>query len=171
VSEFSDGPELKRIMDRNGYKIAVAESLTTGYIQAAIGATSGSSTFYEGGLTAYNLKQKVALLGGDRQHANEVNCVSARVALEMAKGVAEKYGTDFGIGTTGYAEPSPENNVKTPHAFVAIWRQDPITLTGSVIAQQGVSGDGLNRVQMQHHVTAVVLQLFLECLRDIDGPR
>ena len=43
-----NGEALKRIMDEQGLTLSVAESLTTGNIQAMIGATSGASTFFWG---------------------------------------------------------------------------------------------------------------------------
>ena len=50
--------------------LAVAESLTCGHLQAAIGAISGASEFFRGGLTAYTLAQKVRHLGVDRAAAD-----------------------------------------------------------------------------------------------------
>ena len=56
-------------------KLAVAESVTAGRIQALIATVSGASNFFEGGLVAYSLSQKVRLLGVDSDHAEAVNCV------------------------------------------------------------------------------------------------
>ena len=47
--------------------LAVAESLTSGRLQSRIGAITGASNFFLGGLTAYSLEQKVVLLGVDRR--------------------------------------------------------------------------------------------------------
>ena len=100
--------------------IAVAESLTGGRLQSLITATSGSSRYFLGGVTAYHLKQKERLLGVDAKHGDSVNSVSQRVALEMATGVRKMFGASIGVSTTGYAEPSPENQVDSPFAFYAI---------------------------------------------------
>ena len=64
--------------------LAVAESLTAGHVQARIAAVSGASAYFLGGVTAYALAQKVALLGVDRAAAERVNCVSADVARQTA---------------------------------------------------------------------------------------
>ena len=66
--------------------LAVAESLTAGNVQAQIAGVSGASGYFLGGVTAYSIEEKVRLLGVNRAGAKKVNCVSARVAEEMARG-------------------------------------------------------------------------------------
>src|ERR1044071_5239810 len=87
--------------------LAVAESLTCGQVQASVGRISGASTFFLGGITTYTLDGKVRHLGVRRAAARRVNSVSAAVAEEMARGVCRLFGSDLGLATTGYAEPSP----------------------------------------------------------------
>lgn len=153
--EVFDGAQLKQLMDKQQLTIAVAESLTVGNIQAAIGSISGASTFFEGGLTAYNLEQKVKHLGVNREHAEKVNSVSPQVALEMAKGICLKFDCEIGIGTTGYASAYPEEDIPSPYAYFAIWQRN--TFGGQLIANELVQGENLGRVGMQHHVTQQVL--------------
>jgi nicotinamide-nucleotide amidase len=100
--------------------ISSAESLTAGRVQSLLSACSGSSAFFLGGLTAYNLEQKVRHLQVDRQVATSCNCVSALVAEQMAQGACALFGSDIGIATTGYAEPSPAEDVKDPFAWCAL---------------------------------------------------
>ena len=62
--------DLKNLMLREPrLTLAVAESLTCGRLQARIGAISGASEFFLGGMTAYSLEQKVRHLGVDRAAA------------------------------------------------------------------------------------------------------
>ena len=68
--------------------LAVAESVTCGRLQARIGAISGASEFFLGGLTAYTIPQKVRHLGVDRALAEQTNAVSPEVAEQMARGPA-----------------------------------------------------------------------------------
>jgi nicotinamide-nucleotide amidase len=131
--------------------VAVAESLTCGRVQALLGSVSGSSAYFRGGLTAYTLEQKVALLGVDRTHAAEVDCVSERVAREMAVGVRRLFHTAVGLATTGYAEASPV--APLPFAWWALaWGTDP--------ARDAVAGrielPGLSRTAAQEAVAAHV---------------
>jgi nicotinamide-nucleotide amidase len=146
------------LMDSHKLTLCVAESITTGNIQAAIGSVSGSSTFFEGGMTVYSRKQKVKHLGVDDLHAQEVNSVSSRVAEEMARGVCLRYDCDIGVATTGYAEAYPEENVAVPCAYFAVWRRQRGTPDGDVVVAEFVTGEDLSRVQMQHFVTQRVLE-------------
>jgi nicotinamide-nucleotide amidase len=100
--------------------LAAAESLTCGNVQARIGAVSGASEFFLGGITAYSLDQKVRHLGVDRDAARSVNSVSAEVAEQMARGVCRLFGSDLGVATTGYAEPNPSDGVDVPFAWWAV---------------------------------------------------
>ncbi|MES1168551.1 MAG: CinA family protein, partial [Oleiharenicola lentus] len=118
---MSTAAELKKlILRRPALTLAVAESLTAGRVQAQIAAVSGASDYFLGGITAYALEQKVKLLGVNRAHARTVDCVSQRVAVEMAVGAAKLFGADLAVATTGYAEPAPKRKVRTPHAWWAI---------------------------------------------------
>ena len=113
--------ELKTLfIGKKPLKLAVAESITCGNLQARIGKISGASEFFLGGITAYSIDQKVQHLGVNRVLAEKVNCVSAEVAEQMAIGVCKLFGSDVGCATTGYAEASPANQVKEPYAFWAV---------------------------------------------------
>lgn len=162
-----DGAELKELMNKHNLTIAAAESLTTGNIQAMIGSISGSSTFFEGGITVYTLEQKVCHLGINREHASQVDCVSERVAAEMAKGVSLKFNSDIGIGTTGYAEPYPARNVTLPHAYFAIWRKERNYANGIFIAQKLVKGENLSRPEMQKSLSEQVLITLIRYLQKL----
>jgi nicotinamide-nucleotide amidase len=115
--------ELRREMVARGLRLAAAESLTGGHLQALITSVAGASDFFVGGVVAYNLQQKAALLGVDREHAASVNSVSSRVAREMAAGVCRMMQADVGVATTGYASPAPELGATIPFGHVAICRR------------------------------------------------
>ena len=100
--------------------LAAAESMTCGRVQARVGAISGASNFFLGGITAYTLDAKVRHLGVDRAAARRVNSVSASVAEQMARGVCALFGSDVGVATTGYAEPSSVDKVADPFAWWAL---------------------------------------------------
>jgi nicotinamide-nucleotide amidase len=117
-----EADKLKQLIIQHQFTVATAESLTCGNIQASIGAISGASSFFEGGVTAYNLDQKVSLLGINRTHAQSVDCVSANVASEMAQGACRRFNSAIGLATTGYAENSPPGAEFTgAYAYFAIW--------------------------------------------------
>ncbi|MBL4575763.1 MAG: CinA family protein [Opitutaceae bacterium] len=148
-----------------GCTLAVAESLTCGRLQAIVGSESGASSYFLGGITAYTLEQKVEKLGVDHIHAESVNCVSARVASEMACGVCHFFGSDLGLATTGYAEASPATGVKTPWAYWAI-----ASRTGgkvSVVRQGRLEKNGVNRVQMQEATASCVIEELMSFLQGL----
>jgi nicotinamide-nucleotide amidase len=143
--------------------LGVAESLTCGRLQSKVGAISGASNFFLGGVTAYCLEQKVRLLGVDRAQAIACNCVSARVAEQMARGACTLFGADVGVATTGYAEPSAEWNVEDPFAWWAIARR----LEGGDFAVVSArdSFPGLDRVLVQERVAQAAYDALVESLR------
>jgi nicotinamide-nucleotide amidase len=140
----------------SGRKVAAAESLTVGRVQADLGRWSGASAYFAGGVTCYTIEAKVRLLGVDAAHAAEVNAVSPQVAVEMARGAARLFGADFGVATTGYAEPDPARGAARPFAWVAV------VSGGAEPRVARVDGAGLGREAMQAHAAAVALRLLAE---------
>ena len=152
--------ELKALMLREPrLTLAVAESLTAGHVQARVAAVSGASNFFLGGVTAYSPDQKVKLLGVNRAAAAKVNCVSAEVAEEMARGAAKLFGADVAVATTGYAEPSPADGVASPMAWWAIaWKRRRVGGRAELTMRHGrVECPGAKRVEAQAMVAEAVL--------------
>jgi nicotinamide-nucleotide amidase len=85
--------------------LATAESCTGGLIANMITDIAGSSDYMLGGIVSYANEVKVSELGVTKSDLDTVGAVSKEVALQMAKGVAEKLGSDIGISTTGIAGP------------------------------------------------------------------
>lgn len=134
--------------------LAVAESLTCGHLQARIGAESGASGFFAGGVTAYTLDQKVALLGIEREAAAAVDCVSDEIARQMARGVCRLFGSDVGAATTGYAEVNPGKGVTAPFACWALARRDG---AGGWLYRSGrIVCPGLERTRVQMAIAQLV---------------
>jgi nicotinamide-nucleotide amidase len=158
-------PELKRlILRRPALTLAVAESLTAGHLQAQVAAVSGASEYFLGGVTAYSLDEKVKLLGVNRAHAKSVDCVSQRVAVEMAAGAANLFNADIAVATTGYAEPSPKLKVKVPHAYWAICHRHK---GGAVEILSGfLEVAGADRLAVQASVADAVLGELVKYLQE-----
>jgi len=152
--------QLKKLMLRRPrLTLAVAESLTAGHLQAHIAAVSGASGFFLGGITAYSLEQKVALLGVDRAAAKRDKCVSQRVAIEMAYGAMRQFGADVGAATTGYAEPDRAAGVKHPMAWWAICQR---MKDGKLMLNAGtVEVAGANRTEAQARIAEDVAGLLV----------
>lgn len=157
--------ELKPLLGREPrWTLAVAESLTAGHVQAQVSAISGASNYFLGGITAYSLDQKVKLLGVDRVSARRVNSVSGEVAEQMARGVCRMFGSDFGVGTTGFAERSPDDDVEEPFAWWALARRE---VHGRFTSRRGcVECPGCSRVETQQIVAEAVLTELVAWLRE-----
>jgi nicotinamide-nucleotide amidase len=158
--------ELKALLLREPrLTLAAAESLTAGNVQARIASVSGSSGYFRGGLTAYSIDEKVKLLGVNRAAAKRVNCVSARVAEEMAAGAAKLFGTDLAVAATGYAEPSAADGVAAPMAWWAVAHRR--RGRGVKIFSGRVECPGEPRVAVQQIVAEAVLAELAAYLREM----
>ncbi|MEM9655913.1 MAG: competence/damage-inducible protein A [Actinomycetota bacterium] len=80
--------------------VAVAESLTGGYVAGRLCAIPGASKVFQGGVVAYQSRIKFELLG-----LAEGPVVTEGAALAMAHGVRRLLGADIGLATTGVAGP------------------------------------------------------------------
>lgn len=108
--------------------LSVAESLTGGGLASQIVSVSGSSKYFQGSVTAYSPEAKTNLLGVSPEIIAEKTVVSAEVAVAMAEGVRRKFGTDYAVSTTGWAE-APDEETKPgawlgyagPDGVSAIW--------------------------------------------------
>ena len=105
--------------------LAVAESMTGGWLQSLVTGESGASAYFLGGITAYTGAQKARHLGVDAKEAAAVDGVSAAVARAMARGACALFGADIGMATTGYAEPQPARGQPEPGAFWALCHRLP----------------------------------------------
>lgn len=144
--------------------VSVAESVTAGRVQALIASVSGSSDYFLGGVTAYTLDEKVKLLGVNRAHAKKCNCVSQQVAVEMAVGACQLFGSDLAISTTGYAEPSRADGVKDPMA----WWTVAHTKRGKVAVISGtMEMPGADRLEAQERMADSVVGMLVAYLRSL----
>jgi nicotinamide-nucleotide amidase len=178
--QMRDIDEIKALLLREPRRtLAVAESVTCGRLQARIGAISGASEFFLGGITTYTLDEKVRHLGVKRAAAKAANSVSAAVAEQMARGACALFGSDFALATTGYAEPfdlaqgrpSAEGKITAPFAWWALAHVQAPGKTrsgraGKIIVRSGrIDGPGLARVAMQEFVAERALAELVDYLR------
>ena len=142
--------------------LAVAESMTGGRLQAQITAEPGASVFFRGGLTAYTRAQKVRHLGVDRAAAEPVDCVSAEVAWQMARGACALFGSDLAVATTGYAEPAPERGFLEPGCFWALCHR--LVDNREIRREAFLALDGVNRTTAQEHAAVAAYAALVDYL-------
>ncbi|MBI5424080.1 MAG: CinA family protein [Opitutae bacterium] len=162
--------QLKKLLAKKPrLKLAAAESLTGGNVQALITSVSGASDYFVGGITAYTLDEKVRQLGVTRRHAKAVNCVSQQVAVEMAIGACQLFDADLAVATTGYAEPSAKHRIKHPMAW---WALVHVKRGGKVAAVSGtVELIGASRVEAQQKIAESVVGMLVAYLESLDAAK
>lgn len=144
---------IKEQLIRKNQTIAVAESVTAGFLQLALASADEAVRFFQGGITAYNLGQKYKHLGVEPIHAEQTNCVDRRVAAEMARAVTDLFRSDWGIAITGYATPVPESGQQL-FAYYAIAFRKEILLEGKLEANEAPA------INVQKYYTDYLLAAF-----------
>ena len=86
--------------------IATAESCTAGFLAAKITSIAGASSFFKGGIIAYQNDIKINHLGVSKSVIKEKTEVCSEVVQQMAQGVRNKFSADFSVATSGYAGPT-----------------------------------------------------------------
>lgn len=87
------------------FHVSIAESCTGGLLANAFTDIPGSSDYFSGGVIAYSNEVKLNELGVRQEDLETFGAVSKEVALQMAKGAADKLNTEVGLSTTGIAGP------------------------------------------------------------------
>lgn len=95
-----------QLLRDQGATVAVAESCSGGLLGHRLTALSGSSEYFVGGVVAYSNDVKVQQLGVKPETLKAFGAVSEETAREMAVGVRERFGVDFGVSVTGIAGPT-----------------------------------------------------------------
>jgi nicotinamide-nucleotide amidase len=101
--------------------------------------------------------------------ARRVNCVSALVAEQMASGVCALFGSDLGVATTGYAEPSAKEDVADPFAWWAVAHRSRRSRRAIATRTGRVECPGASRIDAQMMVADAVLAELVAYLREFRG--
>ena len=105
-----------------GLSLATAESCTGGLLASRITDVAGSSAYFMGGAVVYTAAAKQDLAGVAPALIAEHGEVSEPVAIALARGIRERFGTTYGVGITGIAGPGGGSEAKpvgTVHIAVA----------------------------------------------------
>lgn len=127
---------IRLLLIERGETLAVAESVTSGYVQAILSSAEEATLFFQGGITAYNLGQKARHLHIDPVQAEKTNCVSELIAVQMSRGVQQLFSSDYGIAITGYAAPIPEKGITGLFAWMAVTYHDRLLCSQLLTSQK-----------------------------------
>jgi len=110
-----------RILKEKKQSLVTAESCTGGNIAKIITSVPGSSNYFLGSIVAYQAFVKIKELNVEEKIIVNHSVVSAQVAEAMAKGIQNKFNSDYAIATTGNAGPTTDLTDKTVGVvFIAI---------------------------------------------------
>ena len=152
--------EVKDILLTREQTLSVAESVTAGYLQAAIASAENAAKFFQGGITVYNLGQKARHLLIEPIHAEQCNCVSEKIAMQMATEVSQMFTSDWAIAITGYAAPVPELSIHKLFAFYAI------SFRKKILEVKEIEAVTEHPMKVQLFYVNNILKNFLNHLRD-----
>lgn len=105
-----------KLLQSQGFSVSTAESCTGGYLGHKLTSVPGSSAYYLGGIISYDNNIKTDFLGVDSKILEKHGAVSEETIIQMADLVRKKFGSNFGLATSGIAGPdggSPEKPVGT----------------------------------------------------------
>lgn len=155
--EYTLSEALGNILRDHKLTLAVAESCTGGLIADTITNIPGSSDYLLGGMVTYSNEAKINLLDVRDEDLKIHGAVSKPVALQMAKGAADKFHADIGLSTTGIAGPgggSKEKPVGT--IWIGFWSKDQHFALKALFTN--------HRLINKERSTAVALEMVRRCI-------
>jgi PncC family amidohydrolase len=156
VSDAGLAERVVALLSERRLTLAIGESCTGGLIGSLITDVPGSSACFLGSIVPYGNDAKEALLGVPKQTMVQHGSVSAEVALAMARGAREPFGSDIGVGVTGITGPGGGTAAK-PVGLVHIAVVGP----GEAVRQDRHVWDG-GRVDNKRHSADAALELLLD---------
>lgn len=92
-------------LQRRGWRVALAESCTGGWIAKVLTDVPGSSAQFESGYVTYANRAKQAALGVRGDTLASEGAVSRVTVLEMAAGARARSGAELALAVSGIAGP------------------------------------------------------------------
>ena len=146
-------------LNRCELSLATAESCTGGLLAKRITDRAGSSGYFRGGVVTYSNEIKRDVLGVDGSVIEEEGAVSQVVVEGLARGVADRFGADVGVGITGVAGPGGGTDAKP---VGSVWYG--VSLKGRTEAKHRIfPGD---REAVRERAAQAALYLLLKILAD-----
>jgi PncC family amidohydrolase len=100
--------------------VAVAESVSGGYVSYLFTKVPGSSKVFKGGIVVYSLESKRKFFGITKPYLEKTQGVSKRCAIVLAKKTRRLFNSDIGCSIVGFAGPRAQKGVRVGTVFVAV---------------------------------------------------
>lgn len=95
-----------RLLLQKKATLSTAESCTGGNIAHLITEVPGSSDYFQGSVVSYSNEIKIKELGVNPDDLKTFGAVSQQVAEQMARGINQRFRTDYSIAVSGVAGPA-----------------------------------------------------------------
>lgn len=115
------GERIADLASSAGITVAVAESLTSGAIASALGASPQAGDWFAGGVVAYSEHVKFDVLG-----VTPGPVITAPCAEQMAAGVGRLLGAGMVAAVTGAGGPGPQEGKAAGTVYLAHGRPDAL---------------------------------------------
>ncbi|MET9349127.1 CinA family protein [Streptomyces termitum] len=146
------------LLTERGHTLAAAESLTGGLVAAELTGVPGASRSFRGSVTAYATPLKHELLGVDAALLAARGAVDPEVASQMARGVRDRLGADWGVATTGVAGPDPQDGQPVGTVYAAVAGPATTGAAAGKVVSLRLKGD---RAEIRRESVRSVLELLL----------
>lgn len=156
--------EVLELIEKKGFKLAIAESLTGGLVASELISVPGASNTVLGSIVAYQTGLKSAALGVNHELLASQGAVDPEVAVQMAEGVRSRMSlqlllnTDkvLGVSTTGVAGPLEQDGKPVGTVFISV-----AGVSGAKVWEEHFSGD---RAEIRQKTVAAVFSHIREYL-------
>ena len=139
---------LRRMKER-GLTFSCAESCTGGLVAELVTSVPGASSVLRAGIVSYSNLAKINLLGVESSTIGSFGAVSAETAADMARGAAERCGTEVAVSVTGNAGPGVMEGKAQGLVYIGAW------YNGALEVGEFRFGGGRENVRMRAAVTAL----------------
>jgi competence/damage-inducible protein CinA C-terminal domain len=170
MRDFATDPPVEvrvgEALEESEATVAIAESCTGGLIGSLLTDIPGASGYFDRSVVTYSYESKLTALGVSREALDEHGAVSESVASEMAAGIRDTAGVDWGIATTGIAGPTGETDTEpVGAAYVGIAYQGEWGSNESYRSVERTVFDG-QRTAIKEQIARRALELLLESIHE-----
>lgn len=111
---------LGKLLSERRKRLAIAESCSGGLVSSMITDISGASEYFAGAAVTYTNEAKQKLVNVSDQTLQKHGAVSKETACEMAVGVKDLFGSDYGLSITGNAGPGASEGKQIGLVYIAM---------------------------------------------------